>query len=69
MTPVATLLTNTRLPARQKIVREITLSMPAGGLGEVRITTDVQGLVDRKKVISDMSESIMFFIQDPQQGA
>ena len=68
VTLVATLLTNTRLPARQKIVLEISLSMPVGELGEARITTDVQGLADREKVVADMSESVLLFIRDLQQG-
>ena len=68
VTLVATLLTNTRLPARQKIVLEISLSMPAGELGEARITTDVHGIADREKVVDDMSESVMLFIKDLRQG-
>lgn len=66
VTLVITLLTDTRLPARQKIVVEVGLSMAAGELGEARITTDLQGIGDREDVVSDMARSVVLFIQDLQ---
>ena len=63
-TLVITLLTDTRLPARQKIVVEVGVSAAAGEIGEARVTTDLQGLADRKDVVADMARSVVIFIQE-----
>jgi hypothetical protein len=65
-TLVVTLLTDTRLPARQKIVVEVAVSAASGEFGEARITTNLQGLADREDVIADMARSVVLFIQDLQ---
>ncbi len=64
VTLVVTLLTDTQLPARQKIVVEVAVSMPSGELGEARITTDLHGLANPSDVIADMAASVQLFLEN-----
>lgn len=63
-TLVVTLLTDTRLPARQRIVVEVAVSAATGEIGEARVTTSLQGLADREDVVADMARSVVIFIQE-----
>ena len=65
-TLVVTLMTDTTLPARQKIVLELAVSAASGEFAAARVTTNLQGLADREDVIADMARSVVLFIQDLQ---